>query len=195
MLDRTSRPYFSSTIIELEVLASTHWDNFFLVLALAIELFHRKTPRAVALRTRLVDRGVQLSFQVFKWPSTEAEPSGSDTPTLIDAPASGLLGYLGYRVGIAGLNCEERTDLLDTIYSHALPPVNSVDYMKEWGEPNTGPRLQKMAESIAAFVRNAKRRQKPPEQAISDWEEDLEYLRKKYYVARYNFFWPNTRLY
>ena len=195
MLNRTQRQYFSKTIVEIETIAYINWNDCTLILALVIELFHRKTARAVALRTRLLERASELILQGFAWPSTDAEPSDNDTTVFIDAPGAGLLGYLGYRVGLAGLDSVERTNLLDTVYAYRLPQVNSVEYMNEWGEPNTGQRLQKMAESIAAFARNAKRRQKPPKQAILDWEADLEYLRKTYYVARYSFFWPNTVLY
>jgi len=67
---------------------------------------------------------------------------------------------------------------------------NFIDRMvheRQW----TGPRLQKMANSIASFIRMAKRRSLASlGPAIRDWTEDLEYLHDNYYVGRYDFVWP-----
>jgi hypothetical protein len=67
------------------------------------------------------------------------------------------------------------------------------DNMAEWGAPSTGPRLRKMVESLAAFARNAKRRDaRRLSVAIAEWESDLDYLKRTYYVGRYDFVWPDT---
>jgi hypothetical protein len=49
-----------------------------------------------------------------------------------------------------------------------------------------------MAETIASFVRNAKRRRDAHMgSAIKDWEADLEFLYFGYYVDRFHFAWPS----
>lgn len=192
MKDNIDRPYFSNSIVDLESFAESNWTDGRVLLILAIELFHRKTQRAVALRTSILERLSELIAQGFAWPSTEAEPTNNDSPIFIDAPSTGLLSYLGYRVGVNGLNPEERCGLLDTVYTHRLPQLNSVEYMNDWATPRTAQRLRKMADSIAAFARNAKRQQNAYEQAIADWDDDLHYLYTKYYVGQFDFYWPNT---
>ena len=195
MIDREDRPYFSNSIDDLETVAELHWTDGNGIILLILELFHRKTQRALALRTRLLERlSILITQKGFAWPSTEAEPTDSDSSVLIDAPATGLLRYLGYRVGKAGLNSDERHNLLDAVYMHQLPQLNSQEYMIEWAEPCTSSRLQKMANSIASFARNEKRKNKTSDEAISNWEYDLKYLYTKYYVGHFDFFWPNTSL-
>ena len=66
--------------------------------------------------------------------------------------------------------------------------------MNEWGMPYSPKRLQKMANSIASFARNAKRRHDTKmDNAISEWETDLRFLYEKFYVGRFGFGWPSTR--
>jgi hypothetical protein len=104
-----------------------------------------------------------------------------------------LLRYLGYHVGAKGLSGEERRAILDAVYLEKLPSVNSRTYMSEWGQPHTGVRLKKLAETLAALTRNEKRKRAAASRsAIEEWEADLEYLRQKYYVGRYDFVWPET---
>jgi hypothetical protein len=72
--------------------------------------------------------------------------------------------------------------------------VNSEAYLKEWGEPNSKERLQKLSRSIAAFARTAKGRTNGDfSKAIQDWESDLIYLRKTYYnTNHFSFQYPIT---
>jgi len=192
MLEHSDRPYFENSIVDLESLSNAHWADCGALIHVALELFHRKTQRAISLRTRLLERISELIAQGFPWPSTDAEPTDSNSAVFIDAPTTGMLGYLGYRVGVSGVATDDRLALLSTIYTHRLPQINSADYMLQWCEPSTSIRLRKMADSIAAFVRNAKRRASPPRVAIDEWEADLQYLYTKHYLGCYNFFWPNT---
>ena len=100
---------------------------------------------------------------------------------------------MGYCVGQNGVSEAQRREILDFAYKQILPNVNSVEYIDEWGDPITWPRLSKIAESIASFVRSAKRRDLASMSvAIDEWESDLDYLRKKYYVGRYDSPWPPT---
>jgi len=134
----------------------------------------------------------ELIAQGFPWPSVEAEPSSNTSNLFIDAPATGLLAYLDYRVGRQGLSPDDRRGLLDAVYSDRLPQINSTVYMQSWGVPQTSQRLRKMAESIAAFVRNAKRRKNTPTEAIAEWTDDLDYLHAAFYKGCYDFPWPST---
>ena len=54
-------------------------------------------------------------------------------------------------------------------------------------------RLRRLANEIARFARNAKRKRSANmESAIADWEDDLHYLYRQYYVGKFGFGWPTT---
>ena len=56
----------------------------------------------------------------------------------------------------------------------------------------TSARLQKkLAESIAAFTRTAKRSPNDLDQAVREWEDDLNYLKTTLYDRWREFPWPN----
>jgi hypothetical protein len=66
--------------------------------------------------------------------------------------------------------------------------------MAEWGEPKSINRLKKLADSLATFARNARRRRSSDmDHAIAEWEEDLKYLKDTYYTGRFRFDWPEGR--
>lgn len=140
------------------------------------------------------DRGRQIlnPDEYFDWPSTNA-PAGHGSVDTDDWSEEGILSFMGYRVGETnGESTNIRHEILAHIFEHQLPPAFPSDYMKEWGDPSTVIRLKKIAESIAAFTRNAKRRVSPPLRAIDDWEKDLKFLYEKYYVDKFHFEWPST---
>ena len=59
------------------------------------------------------------------------------------------------------------------------------------GNPQSDTRLKKLANSLATFTRNARRRRNSDmNQAIIEWEEDISYLKNKYYTNRFGFDWP-----
>jgi hypothetical protein len=63
----------------------------------------------------------------------------------------------------------------------------------EWGELQTAQRLRKLADTLAAFTRNAKRQAAVSyAAAIDDWEADLIFLYDRYYVNLFRFEWPAT---
>jgi hypothetical protein len=101
-----------------------------------------------------------------------------------------------YRVGSTnGASTRIRRALLAEIFTGHLPPVFPSDYLNEWGQPGTAARLQKMAETIAAFTRNAKRKRTVGMgDAIRDWEDDLRFLYESYYVRHFHFAWPSNEL-
>jgi hypothetical protein len=103
------------------------------------------------------------------------------------------LSYCGYKVGLNGLPKNQRRQILDKIFMYPLPSLNNLAYMNDWGEPATEKRLKKLLESIATFIRNAKRRSTSNyRKAIQDWEADLDYLKITYYDKHFNFQLPRT---
>jgi len=188
------RPYFNESASDLDDLAHEHWGDLTLLLDVAIELCRRRTAYARSLRTELIRRVAELVLDGFPWPTTDAPGGAGQLEDKVDWPTEGLLGFVGYRVGRNGSAESERREILDAVYCEELPPVNSAEYMTEWGRPRTALRLQKLAESVAAFTRNAKRnRTVDLSQAVDDWDADLDYLRQEYYVGRYDFPWPGTQ--
>lgn len=131
--------------------------------------------------------------EYFTWPSTEADGGGGSFE-IGKAPTEGMLGYLEYRVGRTnGLPEGARRAILDRVVTGTLPIYWSLDYYEQWSEPGSAARLQKLAETIAAFARNAKRRRRSTlADAIAEWESDLAYLKKKHYLPRFGFGWPST---
>lgn len=128
----------------------------------------------------------------FRWPSASAEKGGGSFSD-IDFVKEGILGLLGYRVGNTNGEAEPiRQAILAKVFEGTLPPVESPRYMDEWAQPRSPQRLEKMAHSLAAFIRNAKRRRSPSlRQAINEWTIDLERLREIYYVGHFRFAWPD----
>ncbi|OYU51940.1 MAG: hypothetical protein CFE27_08710 [Alphaproteobacteria bacterium PA1] len=96
--------------------------------------------------------------QAFAWPSTYA-PKGYGGLSTDDWMQEGLLNFMGYKVGnTEGESQRVRELILAEIFNGSLPPVFPKQYLQEWGLPSSSVRLQKLAEAIAAFTRNAKRR-------------------------------------
>ena len=73
-----------------------------------------------------------------------------------------------------------------------LPPVNDAAYVRDWAVPGTAARLKRLANEIAMFARNGKRKRSADmSSAVSDWESDLRYLHRTYYVVKFGFGWPH----
>jgi len=133
--------------------------------------------------------------ELFPWPSTEIgnAQSGSSPSGF---RSEGMLSYLEYRVGKnADLPAVVRQSILSRVFEGKLPRVFEPAYMNEWGDPNSARRLRKMAESLAAFARNFKRLDEDKyDEAIRQWEQDLDFLYHRYYVGRFGFGWPTTEI-
>jgi hypothetical protein len=134
----------------------------------------------------------------FDWPSTEVDES-LEPLRYIDTPENGFLKYCKYKVGNSGLLFSERKKclvrafgtILPASYINTLPREIKDEYVSEWGSPTTCKRLRKIAESIAAFARNQKRKTNPAKQAVMDWERDLQWLKEQYYDnCKRQFQWP-----
>lgn len=129
----------------------------------------------------------------FPWPTTFAPP-GIRRLKGVNWRPYGMLRFLGYHVGETQPTPPNvRRCILEYAFECHLPPLNDLKYYQEWGAPQTAPRLKKLADTLAAFARNAKRRDiRSLAAAIDDWESDLEFLRDKYYVGFFHFGWPAT---
>ena len=104
-----------------------------------------------------------------------------------------MLRHIGYRVGeTQPMRRETREPLLEFVFECHLPPVGDRTYYFEWGKPLSAQRLGKLANTLAALTRNAKRRDASLAGAIRDWENDLSFLYRRYYLAFFQFGWPGT---
>lgn len=129
--------------------------------------------------------------EYFDWPSTEAKRGKGD----LQAPewaTEGVLSYLGYHVGNnSNLLGAQRHAILRRAFLMHLPPIESPTYMLGWGAPESVDRLRKMANSLASFARQAKRRITfDMTEAVEAWETDLAMLNDEIYVGRFGFGWP-----
>src|SRR5205814_877233 len=93
----------------------------------------------------------------FLWPTTAILPSLEALDGDQFWYTEGILSFMGYHVGQYGVIASHRQDILDYVFHEQLPRVNNGEYMRSWGTPKSSSRLRKMAESLAAFARNAKR--------------------------------------
>lgn len=113
--------------------------------------------------------------------------SGSADEMVVDFegrswPSSGVLKQMGYRVGRSGHGPARRRSILEKVYSVKLvaTSTHTVDYIREWGEPNTRARAKKIERCLAGFISGAKRKDADMSEAIGDWEDDLAWLRIRY---------------
>jgi hypothetical protein len=130
------------------------------------------------------------SDEYFVWPTTAA-PLGNGKITGFNSPADGMLAAFGYHVGKTS-SCSDlmRQIILDDIFSIHLPPLDSEEYMQQWGAPGSAARLKKLAHTLASLAKNEKRRGLVA--APQEREMDLDYLHSQYYVKKFGFGWPRT---
>jgi len=102
------------------------------------------------------------------------------------------LWVCGYRVGASGMHERERRRFLAHFFSNQLPAAVAERYGSEYGPPKSVARLKKMANVLAAHVRNFRGRRDASQyrQAISDWEDDLHFLKRSFYDTK-GFSWPD----
>jgi hypothetical protein len=186
------RPYLNLIIDDLEALTNAGWNNIETLKEIYCELEFRSRQRSRDLSERIKKRLIQLKDQPFP-PSKTSSVTNSFSDNSFSYE-EGLLSCYGYKVGIKGLPELERHKILDAVFTLPLLSVNSETYLREWGEPNSTERLQKLSRSIAAFARTAKGRTNGDfRKAIQDWESDLIYLKKTYYNTNYfSFQYPIT---
>lgn len=187
------RPYIRCQTDELERIAVSEWNNITVLTNVHHELKFRSRKKALDLRERIGMRLSQLQKTQYAW-STMTNSETQDLSTDAFKYEEGVLRHYGYKVGMHGLPENERWEILDSIFLNPLSNnVGDASYLSEWGEPGSSRRLQKLAESIAAFARNTKRRRKGDfSKAIRDWETDLAYLERTHYRNRFSFQYPRT---
>ncbi|BAU12050.1 hypothetical protein LEP3755_25780 [Leptolyngbya sp. NIES-3755] len=186
------RPFIRCLTDELEEIAGTGWNNAKVLNQLHHELSFRSKNKSRVLKERISNRLAELQSTQITW-STTANPGVQNLSTDAFKYEEGLLRRYGYKVGKDGLPESERREILDKVFLLPLLQIDNSAYSSEWGEPKSEKRLKKLAESIAAFTRNAKRRTTGDFSiAIQDWEDDLEYLKKMHYDNRFSFQYPLT---
>lgn len=105
----------------------------------------------------------------------------------------GMLKACGYTVGAKSRSDSIRQAQLRRALMEELPSELGDEYITICGAPRTVGRLQKMANSIATFTRNAKRRRSGSlEEAIRHWEMDLAWLKQTWYRPDLGIVWPST---
>lgn len=101
----------------------------------------------------------------------------------------GLLSSVGYHVGYSGDEPVVRREALDTAY--AVPETEAILFGKRWGRERSPTRLRQMGITLGKLIDRAKTRASADmSAAIRDWQEDLEYLRTKYYTPAMQWRWP-----
>jgi hypothetical protein len=103
------------------------------------------------------------------------------------------LKLCGYTVGkTKGLPARDRRRFLDCFFRNRLPSWVSEMFADEYGAPGSEVRLRKIANLIAGNCRVFKLNDPHKyASAITDWEDDLAYLRSRYYRPG-SFPWPQT---
>lgn len=209
------RDYATATSEQLVEHARTHWHDADVLCQVNIQFMSQRHPDSWS---HLANEVHQIEMQLtvlIKGPSRTRKPDDSNVDAVVEWPheamapqavalagdqftySKGLLSYMGYRVGKdATLTPERRHRILDYVIGGALPQVNDRQYMRTWGRPRSAARLRKLANVLATFARNARRKQgKNYSQAIAEWEADLAYLKKRHYSRRSrDWKWPKTGL-
>ncbi|PMO64129.1 hypothetical protein BCT04_14555 [Vibrio breoganii] len=200
--DDLDRCLFDSFVYHLESNTLEHWvqiitrSQFYA----ALDDFVEGSPEHVSgsfqsepNQVNLPEREQEVYNVPFRWPSTVVTEADGNLPEG-EWPKLGMLKAVGYSVGQSGLAISIRAELLTNVYVQQLPHVTSQSYVDEWGAPESSRRLQKMAESLAAFARNAKRKDADMSYAIRDWEHDLAWLKDQYYLKhKYTWSWPAVK--
>lgn len=185
------RPFIRHSTAELKELAKQSLDRPQRLASLFFELQFRERKAARELREYVRFLLSSLGHP-FRWPSTTADRGQQTLADGVFEIDIGLLRTLGYRVGVEGLGETRRRDLLEDVYTQPLAILRGHPQEAQWGQPTSSRRLHKLANVVAAFARNAKRRRSQPQIAISEWEADLRFLKKQFYDGHYDFQWPRT---
>jgi hypothetical protein len=197
-MKQEKRPFITMSWLELYNHAASQRDNISHLQEVLSELKYRKSKKAVELYKKIAARISYLSakeVQSFRWPSTAVIGDSASALRIAHFDYDqGLLKFMGYAVGQKGAYRNRRQQVLDYVFNEKVPKVQSNEYMAEWGEPKSINRLKKLADSLATFARNARRRRSSDmDHAIAEWEEDLKYLKDTFYTGRFRFDWPEGR--
>jgi hypothetical protein len=189
-----SRPLMQLRTADIALLFQKSQANRYALEIVLGELARRTTPQA----SRLAERVSETYRRLLQKQASVVRPSPTacfgQTDPWADSPDIGFLKKMGYAVGRSGATVLKRRRILDEVYLRRVPTSFAESYRSEWGMPETGKRLQKMAEAIATFARNARQKNQRVhmDEAITDYESDLAYLKATYYDGHWAFAWPTT---
>ena len=94
-------------------------------------------------------------------------------------PTKGMMARLGYHVGEGqGLTLQGRREIVDLVMTERLPFFHSPMYVKEWGEPKTKERYEKLERFFQGMLGGAY--SGDVDRALDEWGKDLEYLEQTY---------------
>ena len=78
-------------------------------------------------------------------------------------------------------------DIIDFVFdSSNLPMVNDENYMDRWGEARSEKRLKMLVHSLSGFIRLKENHPDDNSAAISDWEDDLNYIKEEISLDKKN---------
>jgi hypothetical protein len=141
---------------------------------------HQAEVRALQRRWEYLVRVAQPA----RWPDSAIEREDrAFHGRCFQCGAQGMLAFFGYHVGrTRGLLMPVRHQILDYIYKGRLPTVTDEAYTRSWGQPCSPERLKRLSSMIAYLARNAQANENADyEEAISDWDADLRYLKSAYF--------------
>ena len=155
----------------------------FLLLRQRIGYISRDEMKEIMGKIRSIANWRKVLSTYLRWPSTDA-PEALRSLLGKFPVATGVLAAHGYHVGQSGVTASARKKILDDILSVDLQDLRDSagpEYIDEWGEPHSIPRLMKLANTLAALCRNARRSTRNFDLAITEWEQDLFHLKRRYY--------------
>jgi hypothetical protein len=116
----------------------------------------------------------------FKWPSTEISAFEHAMTDLLIDQGENLLTRFGYRVGKSRGEPENlRRKILDRIYG--LPEHNFERVVSNVGPADSCYRLRRIVRAIVYLIRLNQKKRADLSVALSHWQTDLRYLKRKYY--------------
>lgn len=177
----------------LEAFEGSRWEPIIAFREIQLELFFvgsypsEKVKRVNILDqyfNRLIDMGFikeEKNSMSFKWPmlKTLSQEINNDKSEDVfgDFAEFSLLRKAGYQVGKSGGPQYVRRQILTDFYEGTSKLETEIE--KEWQGPFTFGRLKKMVYHISHQVSIQKKLGNHA--AVSDWESDLKFLKKKYY--------------
>lgn len=188
------RPFRDHFWQALSQQAKEAWDDPFNLYAICTEALIRcrknKSSKAQNVLDEVRPRLEEL-IEGLMPPEPDAEPGQNDLDDT-DWPKIGVLKAMGYVTGERkGKSGAERRAVLEQVFFGPLLNVDSREYMAEWSTDASPLRLSKMAWAIAQFANNRRRSLGGNDDtAVSEWKNDLEWMKKRFYEGHFNFPWP-----
>jgi hypothetical protein len=129
----------------------------------------RVTPKVIKVK-RGSDEAVELSHHHFFMLLDEPRSN---------APDEGVLRASGYCVGEKDIQADQRRTILEQLVYRASSELPDLPTVPLWGEPGSPKRLTKMADTIWNLA-EAHRSILSWRTAVADWDDDLEWLRRRF---------------